>query len=439
MHIKNKLVGITSLIICLLLSNSWAASNLEKDKEKKSSQKSKSAIKAAKKSKNFYQEYIDFYEHIYKTMDENYYQGVSRDVFNEFIKDFDSKIFPQLKEERKSEDYVKWRGADILIKRLKSEEDIFSGFYPPQPAQEYKQTAYAVRIDLGIEGDLTPDGFKVSQVEPRSDAYTQGLRIGNLILKIDGQDLRSLKQEDVNTLLNPVKDSKVAINYLDTTENRERNITVISQEYIKQTVFIHPVPIEGVFCLEIRRFSQKTFEDLIRYMDFIRRDSRMIGLIIDLRGNPGGPPLAAREISSLFLPSGKNLAYFQRKGHRMDILDVPPLPPKYHYDGPMVILVNEGSGSSSELFAGSLQRQGRAILMGTNSAGQVMLKSPFTLDDGSMILLVTARGYYPDGGVFSFSGLIPNKYIKEEEHIDPVSYAAKYLWYINHKKNENVQ
>jgi C-terminal processing protease CtpA/Prc len=103
------------------------------------------------------------------------------------------------------------------------------------------------------------------------------------------------------------------------------------------------------------------------------------------------------------------------------------------YDGPIVILINKGSGSATELFSGVMQKQRRAVLMGQNSAGQVMLKSMFHFDDESMVLLITARGHYPDGSVFSFGGLNPDRFVQNDEEDKIINYATEYLMYVNIK------
>lgn len=161
-------------------------------------------------------------------------------------------------------------------------------------------------------------------------------------------------------------------------------------------------------------------------------------MIIDLRGNPGGSPLAAREISSFFLPAGEEFAYFQRNNKPKAELDVPELPQEHHYDGPLAILIDEGSGSASELFSGVMQQRRRAVLLGENSAGQVFLKSMFPLEDESMLLLVTARGHYPDGQVFSFQGLTPDRHVASMNQDDILKYAATYILYVNQKDNASL-
>ena len=172
---------------------------------------------------------------------------------------------------------------------------------------------------------------------------------------------------------------------------------------------------------------------MLNYLNYVEKKGDDQGLILDLRDNPGGPPLAAREISSFFLTPGEDFAYFQKRDHPKSLLDVPKIPEKYRYHNPIVILVNQKSGSASELFTGVMQKRDRAFIMGMNSAGKVFLKSMYNFDDESMLLLVTARGYYPDGEVFSFDGIKPNQKIETEENL--VHLAAQYLASLGSFKN----
>jgi len=381
-----------------------------------------------------YQEYINFFEEVFTVMDNNYYKPVSKETYDHFVGQFNEKIYKQLKGTGKSEDFVRWRSASLLIERLKSNEDIFSEFYPPKPAKEYEQTALGVRIDLGIEGTLKERGYETIQVEPRADAYNKGLRIGDTIVKIDDVDVLSLSEDEIQGMLSPLEDAKVKISYLSASLETVE-IIVEPMEYFKQMVFKMSINVPHVYGLQIKRFNRKTAEDMYRYIKHFKESGQMKGLILDLRDNPGGPPLAAREISSFFLTGGTDFAYFQKKNQPRATLDVPVVPEEFRYDGPMVILINEKSGSASELFSGILQRRKRAVLMGTNSAGQVMLKSMFHFDDESMMLLITARGHHPDGAVFSFGGLIPDRHVEQIESKDIIDYAIKYLYYVNTQKN----
>lgn len=380
---------------------------------------------------NDYQEYLKFFEKVYTTMETNYYQPIHRGAYDEFIKKFDSKIYAELKGDDKTINFIKWRSAAFLVDFLKDPEDTFSALIPPKFAEAYENKVLGKRIDLGIEGTLGPDGYSVTNIEPRSDAYMQGLRIHDIILRIAEKDVKAMSEEELKESLNPLENSKVAIDYLVSASREAKTIEVMSQEYFRQSVFMEPVRVPGVYCLQIKTFNRKTSEDMFRYLAWIEKKAPDSGLILDLRGNPGGPPLAAREISAFFLKPNDEFAYFQKKGQPKAVLDVPAIPVQFHFDGPIVILINKESGSAAELFSGILQNKGRAELMGTNSAGKVLLKSMFNLEDESMLLLVTARGHFPDGNVFSFDGLTPDKRI-EQPDADLINLAALYL---NSKKS----
>jgi hypothetical protein len=112
-------------------------------------------------------EYLAYFEEVYKVMDSNYYFDIQRSDFDRFLKVFEEKIYKNLLLEGKSSDYVRWRSAAYLVDFLKQPDDIFSRFLPPKPAEKFAQEVYGEKIDLGIEGHLVEPGFQVDFVEPR--------------------------------------------------------------------------------------------------------------------------------------------------------------------------------------------------------------------------------------------------------------------------------
>ena len=373
-----------------------------------------------------YQEYLKFFDKVYQTFEDNYFLEPNRKTYNDFLEKFRTMIYANLKSEGKSSDYVKWRAAWSLVEALKSKDDRFSQLYPPKPAEKFQHEALGQRIDLGIEGKKVDAGYLVTRIEPRSDAYDKGLREDDIILKIDGKIIKELPVEEMEKQLNPLINTKVSLVYFSPESGQEKSIDVTSKEYFKQTVFLHPVPIPGIFCLEVPKFNRTTGDDMFRFLKFILQHSPK-GLVLDLRGNPGGPPLAAREISAFFLKGGDEFISFQKRGIPKDTLDVPKIPDEYKFLGPIVILVDENSGSATEVFSGIMQYRGRAVLMGTNTAGQALLKSMFPLGDGAMVALVTAPGLFPDGSRFSFSGVTPDKVIIGAPKDGLINLAAAYL------------
>ena len=377
-------------------------------------------------AKDMNQEYVHFFEKVYKTFEDNYFLAPNREVYNDFLKKFHARIYPQLKSERKSSDYVRWRASWFLVEALKSKDDKFSQFYPPKPAEKFQHEALGQRIDLGIEGKKVDAGFLVTRIEPRSDAYDKGLREDDILLRTDGKELKAISQEDIEKQLSPLINTRVNITYFAHEAKIEQTIEAVSKEYFKQTVFLRPVAVAGVFCLEIPKFNRTTGDDLFRFLQLIQQYNPR-ALVLDLRGNPGGPPLAAREIASFFLKGADEFAYFQKRGVPKDSLNVPTIPDPYKFKAPIAILVNQDSGSAAELFTGIMQFRGRAVVFGTNTAGQVLLKSMFPLDDGSMVALVTAPGYYPDGTRFSFNGITPDQVITGAPKEGLINLAAAYL------------
>ena len=388
--------------------------------------RSVSADSLPSSSDNDYKQYIDFFEKVYKTFEDNYYILPDRKIYDQFLKKFNSKIYAQLKSEGKSNDYVRWRSTWYLVDALRTKDDRFTQFYPPKPAVKFQHEALGEKVDLGIEGQKNDIGFLVTRVEVRSDAYDKGLREDDIILQIDGAIVKGMTQEAIENVLTPLINTKVKLSYLSNETKTQKAIEVVSKEYFKQTVFLHPVPVEGVFCLEVPKFDRMTGPDMEHYLAIIKAQDPK-GLVLDLRGNPGGPPLAAEEISGFFLKGGDEFAYFQHRNNPKADLEVPVFGPQDQFTGPIVILVDDGTGSAAELFTGIMQFRGRAVVLGVNTAGQILLKSMFPMGDGSMVALVKARGYYPDGHIFGFDGITPDKIISDAPKDGLINLAAAFI------------
>jgi C-terminal processing protease CtpA/Prc len=313
--------NIIFLILFIMLSATATSSAQEKAT---AGTKDLNAMMAAFINTPEYRECIELFKEVYRTMRNNYYYSVEVTGFQKFMGVFNAKLYPDFKMAGSSQKFIKWRSAAYLVEALRSPEDIFSAFYPPSEAKQYATEALGQRLDLGIEGKLKPEGFFVTWIEIRSEAYEKGMRENDVVYKVDEKDLRPLTQKEAVDLLNPLEGTKVKLTYLDSANKAEKTMEVVSKTFFKQAVFLVPTDVPGVFCINLPHFNQATAEDVTRLMDeILSKDGKSI--IIDLRGNPGGPPLAARELSAFFLTPHEEFAYFQKRERPKASIDVPEI------------------------------------------------------------------------------------------------------------------
>ena len=200
-------------------------------------------------------------------------------------------------------------------------------------------------------------------------------------------------------------------------------VEVAAIEFFKETLSSIPTGIPNMQYVKINQFNQKTGDDLLMLINYFKRQG-LDKLVIDVRGNAGGPPLAAREIANMFFPPNTDLFYFQKKNQPKIILRTLPTP--VNFSGEIAVLIDKGSGSASELFAGTMQKHNRAILIGAEqSAGKTFLKSMFEFEDKSMLYLVTSLAYLYNGQTYNGDGLKPDFIAKGD--VDLFGFVSKCL------------
>lgn len=372
-------------------------------------------------SRKYFRPYFNFLKEVYDKMDSEYYLAVSAKTFKRFTFSFQKKVLSRLKNKKTVVPEIKYLGAGLLVNKLKAPDDIFSSFIPPQVAEEFKSQVLGYELGIGLSGRMTDKGYLLERVELRSDSYAKGIRANDILLEINGIDIKTLSEERLKNLLFPPLDTVVRLKVLFSREQQVKEVEVKVIEFFKETLSSVPTGIPGMFYLKINQFNQKTgadFEKVMRYFLIQKMDK----LIIDLRGNGGGPPLAAREIAGFFFPMNTDLFYFQRKNRPKIMLKTPPSP--VQYGGRIAILIDEGSGSASELFAGTMRYYQRAILIGVPSAGKTFLKSMFDFEDKSMVILVTSIAYLFNGRRYDPAGLKPDFEVRQNVDLFKFVYKA---------------
>ena len=258
---------------------------------------------------------------------------------------------------------------------------------------------------LGIE--ITMEDGIVKVVSPIDDtpAYEAGMLPGDLIIGIDGESIRGLSlNQAVEKLRGPVG-SEITINVL--RDGQDPFELKIVRDIIKIRSVRHNV-INNVGYVRLTTFSETTTESMKNSIEKIKKQtgSKFQGLILDLRNNPGGLLNQSISVTDAFLDDGEIVSTKGRNNE--DTTRTFAQPGDILNDQPLVILINSGSASASEIVAGALKDHGRAIILGTRSFGKGSVQSIIPIPGNGAIRLTTARYYTPSGISIQAKGIEPD-------------------------------
>ena len=251
-------------------------------------------------------------------------------------------------------------------------------------------------------------GDWITVVSPIEDSpgWDAGLLAGDQIRQIDGTSARGIDMNEAVNRLRGEPGSEVRVQIRRPSEDRVFEVTLIRSVIETPSVSKAMILAPEIGYVRIKTFSENTAQLLRRELTALNRKG-VKGVVVDLRGNPGGLLGAAVEVASLFLPRDTLVVYTQSRepGERVDYRT--PLGP-HRLDPRLVVLINEGSASASEVFSGALQDHGRATLVGQTSFGKASVQSIVPLPDGSALKLTTASYYTPAGRQIHEKGIPPD-------------------------------
>jgi carboxyl-terminal processing protease len=312
-------------------------------------------------------------------------------------------------QERVKRDYVEpIEDAELLesaIRGMVSDLDAHSQYLD---ASEYRD------IRISTTGSYTGIGIEVDEVGGNILVITpiagSGIRSGDQIVAVDGIALEPGNLHDTIRRLRGNAGSPVVVSVRRADE-------IIDHEMRRQV--IRMASVHGEFLgpsfgyIRVSQFSENTARELSRAVDDLQDASNgmLQGLVLDLRNNPGGVLDAAVDVADLFLDSGVIVSAdgrtidsrFVRSAHRGDILD----------GAAMVVVVNKGSASASEIVAGALQDHGRALVVGTETFGKGLVQTVVPLSKGRAIKLTTSRYYTPSGDSIHDVGVTPDIFVED--------------------------
>jgi len=307
--------------------------------------------------------------------------------------------------------------------------DPHSQYFDKKSFKEFREGTSGRFVGVGIEISQEDGLIKVVSPIEGSPAFRAGLKPNDLITQIDETAVKGLALNEAVKRMRGEPNTKVTLTIFRKDESRTFPVTITREEIKTQSVkgkVIEP----GYAWIRLSQFQERTVDDFVRKMEEIyKQDPNIKGLVLDLRNDPGGLLDAAVAISAAFLP--ENVTVVTTNGQLAESKSTYKAAPEYYQRRsggdplrrlpasvksiPMVVLVNEGSASASEIVAGALQDHKRATIMGSQTFGKGSVQTVRPLGPDTGIKLTTARYYTPSGKSIQAKGIVPDVMIDESE------------------------
>jgi len=299
------------------------------------------------------------------------------------------------------DEYVDETNTDVLmedaIHHMLAKLDPHSSYISSSDRVEANEDLQGNFEGIGIEFNIFHDTIVVVSPLSGGPSESAGLHSGDKIIKVDGKLMAGVKvtNSDVTKNLKGPKGSEVKIEVARKGSDKLIAFTIVRDR-------IPQFSVDGSYMLDaqtgyikVNRFSQTTYDEFQKAMTKLKA-SGMKRLVLDLQGNPGGYMNQAIDLADEFLPVGEKIVF--TKGHDKRYNSDAMSTDKGDFEkGDLIVLINEGSASASEILSGALQDNDRALIIGRRSFGKGLVQSPFDLSDGSELRLTISRYYTPSG------------------------------------------
>ena len=319
--------------------------------------------------------------------------------------------------------------------------DPHSVYLDKKALKEFNEGTTGKFVGVGIEISQEDGLIKVVSPIEGSPAFRAGLKPNDLITKIDDTPVKGLSLNEGVKRMRGEPNTQVMLTIFRKSENRSFPVTIVREEIRTQSVrskVIEP----GYAWIRLSQFQERTVEDFARKMEEIyKQEPKLKGLVLDLRNDPGGYLDAAVAVSAAFLPENVTVVsangqladskftykaspqFYQRRGGPDPLKRLNEVTKGALKNVPLIVLVNEGSASASEIVAGALQDHKRAAILGNQTFGKgsvqtaVCLDSSFRMDNcpTAALKLTTSRYYTPTGKSIQAKGIVPDVMIDETE------------------------
>ncbi len=300
---------------------------------------------------------------------------------------------------------------DFAIKGMITQLDPHSMYMSRQEYQDLQASISGEFAGVGLEIDLKSDYITVIAPLDNSPASRAGIQTGDRIIRIDDQPVKGLKVSQASRMLRGAKNTQVKVTVFRSDIEDPLEFT-LTRELIKVKSVRSRILDDDYFYVRISSFQSNTGNDLDKIIDnHLNNNPHTKGVILDLRNNPGGDLHAAVAVVDTFLDGGL-VTYTQGRlpdsniNYRAEMGD-------NTFGLPLVVMINDGSASASEIVAGALQDHRRAIIMGTRSFGKGSVQTAGLIDDQHALKLTTSLYYTPLGRSIQAQGIVPDIVIEK--------------------------
>ncbi|MCE2926683.1 MAG: S41 family peptidase [Rickettsiales bacterium] len=327
---------------------------------------------------------------------------------------------------------------EAAINGMLTSLDPHSGYMNEKAFKEMQVQTKGEFGGLGIE--VTMENGLVKVITPIDDtpAFKAGVKAGDFIAQINDESVMGMALSEAVERMRGKVDSKVKLTILreDTTEPLELTIT---RAVIKIKSARGRAEGDDIAYLRVTQFNEQTSDLMRDSFNQIKKDlPNLRGIVLDLRNNPGGLLDQAVSVSDAFLKQGEIVSTRERDPNNTKRYNAKSGDELVPEDMPVVVLINNGSASASEIVAGALQDQKRAIVMGTKSFGKGSVQTVIPLTEHGAMRLTTARYYTPSGHSIQAKGIMPD-IVVEQAKIEPVKGEKVRLEADLRKRLENLE